>query len=43
MNSVELTLAEGCKDDWQLTDEGEGAEKKEGLKSNCSVTEKSKQ
>lgn len=27
-NLVELTLAEGCKDDWQLTDEGEGAEKK---------------
>ena len=42
-NSVELTLAEGWKDDWQLTDEGEGAEKKEGLKSNCFVTEKSKQ
>lgn len=42
-NLVELTLAEGCKDDWQLTDEGEGAEKKQGLKSNCFVTKKSKQ
>lgn len=27
-NLVEITLAEGCKDDCQLTDEGEGAEKK---------------
>lgn len=41
-NSVELTLAAGCKDDWQLIDEGEGAEKKEGLKSNRFATKKSK-
>ena len=42
-NLVEITLTEGCKDDCQLTDEGEGAEKKQGLKSNCFVTKKSKQ
>lgn len=40
---VDLTLAEGCQDDWRLTNEVGGAGKEESLKSNCFVPKKPKQ